>query len=269
MVLTAGSHPVIRIDLDTKIVERGVELTLAILLFVDATEVPGGILGRERRVLGRLLAIALPLSLIIAWLVGATAKHSPAVEALENAVPAILIAVGVGGAIGLTGAVTLGWSWRRNWTEAVRAAPRGARAPGSPSSLTAQVMIITVLLSVILHGVTAGPIAAAFARRAAVGRQEEKGEPAAAISRASAGNRAGQHTASPSRRGRTRRPPRRHQLSRRPGSDRPRVASRLRNPRAEKRVIGFCLSVTGAAGLLVEALRAPAPSASRWLRLCC
>jgi hypothetical protein len=32
MVLTAGSHPVIRIDLDTKIVERGVELTLAILL---------------------------------------------------------------------------------------------------------------------------------------------------------------------------------------------------------------------------------------------
>ncbi|MBV8989649.1 MAG: hypothetical protein JO372_13915, partial [Solirubrobacterales bacterium] len=47
-LLTAGSHPVIQIQLDTKIVERGVELTLAILLFIDATEVPGGILVRER-----------------------------------------------------------------------------------------------------------------------------------------------------------------------------------------------------------------------------
>jgi sodium/hydrogen antiporter len=182
MVLTAGSHPVIRINLDTTIVERGVEVVLAILLFVDATEVPSGILGRERGVLMRLLAIELPLSLILAWLVGlallserdawllavlaiivvpvdlapavaivrdrrvperlreivnveaglndgvaaplflfclagATAKHTPALEALENALPAILIAVGVGGAIGLTGAITLRWSWRRDWTE--------------------------------------------------------------------------------------------------------------------------------------------------------
>jgi hypothetical protein len=70
MVLTAGSHPVIRINLDTTIVERGVEVVLAILLFVDATEVPSGILGRERGVLMRLLAIALPFSLILAWLVG-------------------------------------------------------------------------------------------------------------------------------------------------------------------------------------------------------
>jgi hypothetical protein len=61
MLLTAGSNPVIRIDLDTKIVERGVELTLAILLFADATVVPGSILRRERRVLTRLLVIALPL----------------------------------------------------------------------------------------------------------------------------------------------------------------------------------------------------------------
>ena len=120
MVLTAGSNPVIRINLDTKIVERGVELTLAMLLFLDATEGRGGIIRRERRVLVRLLVIALPISLLIAWLVclaGATAKHTPAVEALENAVPAILIAIGVGGAIGLGGGVGLGWSWRRNWTE--------------------------------------------------------------------------------------------------------------------------------------------------------
>ncbi len=61
MLLTAGSHPVIRINLDTKIVEHGVELTLAMLLFLDATEVRGGIMRRERRVLMRLLAIALPL----------------------------------------------------------------------------------------------------------------------------------------------------------------------------------------------------------------
>lgn len=61
MLLTAGSHPVIRINLDTKIVERGVELTLAMLLFLAATEVRGGIMRRERRVLMRLLAIALPL----------------------------------------------------------------------------------------------------------------------------------------------------------------------------------------------------------------
>ncbi len=182
MVLTAGSHPPIRIDLDAKIIERGVEVVLAILLFVDATEVPRGMLGRERGVLMRLLAIALPLSLIIAWLAGfalfsprdawllavlaiivvpvdlapavaivrdkrvperlrdivnvesglndgvaaplflfclagATASHAPAVNALENAVPAILIAVAVGGVTGYIGALGLGWSLRRDWTE--------------------------------------------------------------------------------------------------------------------------------------------------------
>lgn len=378
MVLTAGSNPVIRINLDTKIIERGVELTLAILLFADATVVPRSILRRERRVLTRLLTIGLPLSLIIAWLAGfalfspreawllavlaiiavpvdlapavaivrdqrvperlrdimnveaglndgvaaplflfclagATAKHTPAAEALKNAVPAILIAVGVGGAIGLTAAVTLGWSWRRKWTEpsalrlgvlalpvmaytlaiplggngfvaafvagllfavpdhglpsealqltedvgsllslcvwfvfgravdqvldagvrvevvvyallaltvvriipvlvALRGTtitrleaifigwmgPRGLASlvfgllalielNGNPSSLTAQVMVITVLLSVILHGVTAGPIGAAFARHAAAGQHEQASESAAASSKVSAG----------------------------------------------------------------------------------
>lgn len=364
MILTAGSHPPIRIDIDTRIVERGVELTLAILLFVDATEVPGGVLGHERRVLLRLLVIALPLSLVSAWLVGyalfspreawllavlaiivvpvdlapavaivrdrriperlrdiinveaglndgvaaplflfciagATASHAPAVAALESAVPAILIAVAVGGAIGFVGVVTLGWSWSRNWSEpsalrlgvlalpvmaytlaiplggngfvaafaagllfAIRRrrlpaealqstedvgtllslcvwfifgravdqvldagvgadvfvyallaltvirvipvvialrgttitrveaifigwmGPRGLASlvfgllaviqlNGSPSSLTAQVMVITVLLSVVLHGLTAGPISAAFARRTASQRGED------------------------------------------------------------------------------------------------
>jgi sodium/hydrogen antiporter len=161
------------------------------------------------------------------------------VEALENAVPAILIAVGVGGAIGVTGAITLGLSWRRNWTEpsalrlGVLALPvmaytlaiplggngfvaafaagllfavRGHGLPSEALQLTEdvgtllslcvwfvfgravdQLMVITVLLSVILHGLSAGPIGAAFARRAAAGRQEEASEPAAAISNVPAG----------------------------------------------------------------------------------
>jgi NhaP-type Na+/H+ or K+/H+ antiporter len=67
VVLTHGAHPAIRIDLDTRVVERGVELVLAILLFVDANEVPGAAFSRERGVLARLLIIALPLSLLIAW----------------------------------------------------------------------------------------------------------------------------------------------------------------------------------------------------------
>ena len=206
MLLTAGSHPVLIINLDTNILERGVELALAVLLFVDATEVPGGVLVRERGVLTRLLAIALPLSLLVAWLVGfalfsqhdawllavfavivvpvdlapavavvrdrrvpkrlrdimnaesglndgiaaplflfclagATAHHSPASEALADAVPAILIAVGVGGAVGLIGALALGWSFRRDWTE--------------PSSLrlgVAALPILTYVLAIAFGG---------------------------------------------------------------------------------------------------------------------
>src|ERR1700759_2180973 len=67
VVLTHGAHPAIRIDLATRVVERGVELVLAILLFVDAHEGAGAACSRERGVLTRLLIIALPLSLLIAW----------------------------------------------------------------------------------------------------------------------------------------------------------------------------------------------------------
>ena len=42
-------------------------MILAILLFTDAIEVPGGVLGREPRLTLRLLLIALPLSLLLAW----------------------------------------------------------------------------------------------------------------------------------------------------------------------------------------------------------
>lgn len=212
-VLTAGQHPVIIIDLDTKIIERGVELVLSILLFIDATVVPGGILHRERNVLTRLLVIALPLSLILAWLAGlalfsendawllavlaiivvpvdlapavtivrdrrvpvrlreilnieaglndgvaapvflfclagATAKHAPGAEALENALPQVLIAIGVGGAIGWLGALSLGWSWKHNWTE--------------PSALRLGVLVLPVMTYVVAITVDGNGFVAAF-----------------------------------------------------------------------------------------------------------
>ena len=213
VVLTAGKHPVIIIDLDTKIIERGVELALAILLFIDATEVPGGILSRERNVLTRLLVIALPLSLILAWLAGlalfsendawllavlaiivvpvdlapavavlrdrrvpvrlreimnveaglndgvvapvflfclagATAKHTPGAEALQNALPQILIAVGVGGAIGSVGALVLGWLWKHKWTD--------------PSALRLGVLVLPVMTYVVAITVDGNGFVAAF-----------------------------------------------------------------------------------------------------------
>jgi sodium/hydrogen antiporter len=40
IALTAGSDPLVHVDLDNRIAERIVEVTLAFVLFVDATEVP-------------------------------------------------------------------------------------------------------------------------------------------------------------------------------------------------------------------------------------
>ena len=62
-------------DIEFKAAEQIVEVILAILLFTDATEVPGGVLGREPRLTLRLLLIALPLSLLTAWLVGVVLLH--------------------------------------------------------------------------------------------------------------------------------------------------------------------------------------------------
>lgn len=67
VLLTAGTDPVFIFDFDVEPAEHIVEAILAILLFTDATEVPGGILGREPRLTLRLLLIALPLSLLLAW----------------------------------------------------------------------------------------------------------------------------------------------------------------------------------------------------------
>ena len=70
MVLTAGTEPFVNVGVDNVIAERVVEVTLAVVLFIDATESPGGVLGREPRLMLRLLAIALPLGLLLAFVSG-------------------------------------------------------------------------------------------------------------------------------------------------------------------------------------------------------
>ncbi len=70
IALTAGSEPFIAIDLETGFAESSVEVILAILLFLDATEVPAAAFRRQRSIIVRLLAIALPLSLGVAWVAG-------------------------------------------------------------------------------------------------------------------------------------------------------------------------------------------------------
>lgn len=57
--------------LNTEDVQRIAEIILAVLLFVDATEVKGGFFGRDVKSAARLLLIALPLSLAFTVLVGA------------------------------------------------------------------------------------------------------------------------------------------------------------------------------------------------------
>ncbi len=66
VALTAGSNPLYVIDLETSSIEHFVEVVLAVVLFVDATEVEGGFFGKEPRLTARLLLIALPLSLVLA-----------------------------------------------------------------------------------------------------------------------------------------------------------------------------------------------------------
>ncbi len=51
--------------IDSPLAEKSVEVILAILLFVDATEVKGGVFGKEGKVIARLVLIALPLSLAL------------------------------------------------------------------------------------------------------------------------------------------------------------------------------------------------------------
>lgn len=56
--------------LNTQVALRAAELILAVLLFVDATEVRGGLLGGQPWLASRLLFIALPVSLAVSVLLG-------------------------------------------------------------------------------------------------------------------------------------------------------------------------------------------------------
>ncbi|WP_348789827.1 cation:proton antiporter [Leifsonia sp. NPDC080035] len=57
--------------IDSDVAQHVVELILAVLLFVDACEVRGGLFGGEGRALARLVLIALPLSLALVVVTGA------------------------------------------------------------------------------------------------------------------------------------------------------------------------------------------------------
>ncbi|MFD4583974.1 cation:proton antiporter [Streptomyces sp. NPDC058434] len=70
IALTAGSNPPLHFELETTVFEHAVEVILALLLFVDAIEVPGRILGREKGLVLRLLGGGLPLTLGAALLTG-------------------------------------------------------------------------------------------------------------------------------------------------------------------------------------------------------
>ncbi|TWH10103.1 NhaP-type Na+/H+ or K+/H+ antiporter [Rhodococcus rhodochrous J45] len=71
IVVSSLMHEDLTDLLDESATEHAVELILALLLFVDATEVRGGLFGGERAVSTRLLAVALPLALIGAVVLGA------------------------------------------------------------------------------------------------------------------------------------------------------------------------------------------------------
>ncbi|MCG7593294.1 cation:proton antiporter [Mycobacterium sp. C3-094] len=59
------------VALNADVAQHGAEIILAVLLFVDATDVRGGLFGREPRAALRMLFLAMPLSLGLAVLLGA------------------------------------------------------------------------------------------------------------------------------------------------------------------------------------------------------
>lgn len=64
-VTTVWDLPAYDAAIDAPFTEKIVEVILSLLLFVDATEVRGGIFGGEGRTISRLVLIALPLSLVL------------------------------------------------------------------------------------------------------------------------------------------------------------------------------------------------------------
>lgn len=71
MLLAHGAHPAVPVNLDAHGFQRGTELVLAVLLFLDATESEDYERPGRRATEWRLLGIALPLSVVLATLFGA------------------------------------------------------------------------------------------------------------------------------------------------------------------------------------------------------
>ena len=65
-----GTHDALAAALNTETVQRAAEVILAVLLFVDATDVRGGLFGRDPRSALRVLFIALPLGLALSVALG-------------------------------------------------------------------------------------------------------------------------------------------------------------------------------------------------------
>jgi NhaP-type Na+/H+ or K+/H+ antiporter len=65
-----GTYHAVADTLNSQVAQHLAELILAVLVFVDATDVRGGLLGRDPKSALRLLAIALPLSIGLAYVLG-------------------------------------------------------------------------------------------------------------------------------------------------------------------------------------------------------
>jgi NhaP-type Na+/H+ or K+/H+ antiporter len=70
LVLTSGSHPVLTVSVDATNVRVAVEVTLALVLFVDASTVGFGWFRTRWRWPARLLLIGLPLSMVLGYVTG-------------------------------------------------------------------------------------------------------------------------------------------------------------------------------------------------------
>ena len=245
IVLTAGSEPFVEVDVDNVISERVVEITLALILFIDATESPAGVLGREPRLTVRLLAGARGLEWARAQRMDAAgraaagraraaadglharararrqrlrrrlrlrcrvrflARHFPhdalqltedvgtlmslAVwfvfgqvvdQALRAGIPLEIIVYAllaltvvrivpivlslVGTDVSRRDAVALGWLGSRGLASIVFGTLAYIELQEPASVVVVEAMVVTVLASVVLHGFSAAPIAAAYGAR--------------------------------------------------------------------------------------------------------
>src|SRR4051794_13122998 len=65
-----GTYHAVADTLNSQVAQHLAELILAVLVFVDAYDVRGGLLGRDPKSALRLLGVALPLSIGLAFVLG-------------------------------------------------------------------------------------------------------------------------------------------------------------------------------------------------------